>query len=234
MQNTGTVRVSFKGSGDSVSDEELESWCAAADRVMKDYHSWPEEFHGSLKKKPELETLRRWLAGKPRDLTLHALRIFARTERSKGPEHACRRFVHARNRYLKLAKESPTPPAEEPGRDLPNAISRGKLLDWFDLAAKAVNQYGIRFENTLTRDEEDTLRQWIGTHTWGYTIGALHWLADGGGKNSPDPCRLYFDKRDDYYRQAVGFDAAPAPGRDTSGASQVEPGPREEVGHDTS
>jgi hypothetical protein len=88
----------------------------------------PEEFLWKLKGKPELETLRRWLAGKPRDLTLQALRIFARTERSKGTEDACRRFVHARNRYLKLAKESPTPPAEEPGRDLPNAISRGKLL----------------------------------------------------------------------------------------------------------
>jgi len=128
VQNTGTVDLSLKGSGDSLSDDELESWCAAADRVMKDFHSYPEEFLWKLKGKPELETLRRWLAGKPRDLTLQALRIFARTERSKGTEDACRRFVHARNRYLKLAKESPTPPAEEPGRDLPNAISRGKLL----------------------------------------------------------------------------------------------------------
>jgi len=228
VQNTGTVDLSLKGSGDSLSDDELESWCAAADRVMKDFHSYPEEFLWKLKGKPELETLRRWLAGKPRDLTLQALRIFARTERSKGTEDACRRFVHARNRYLKLAKESPTPPAEEPGRDLPNAISRGKLLDWFDLAAKVVNQYGMRFENTLTRDEEDIFRQWIGTHTWGYTIGALHRLADGGGKNSPDPCRLYFDKRDDYYRQAVDFATAPAPESDRSGASQVDPGPGEE------
>jgi hypothetical protein len=225
VQNTGTVDLSLKGSGDSLSDDELESWCAAADRVMKDFHSYPEEFLWKLKGKPELETLRRWLAGKPRDLTLQALRIFARTERSKGTEDACRRFVHARNRYLKLAKESPTPPAEEPGQDLPNAISRGKLLDWFDLAAKVVNQYGMHFENTLTRDEEDIFRQWIGTHTWGYTIGAHHRLADGGGKNSPDPCRLYFDKRDDYYRQAVDFATAPAPESDTSGALQVDPGP---------
>jgi hypothetical protein len=86
----------------------------------------------------------------------------------------------------------------------------------------------MHFENTLTRDEEDIFRQWIGTHTWGYTIGALHRLADGGGKNSPDPCRLYFDKRDDYYRQAVDFATAPAPESDRSGASQVDPGPGEE------
>jgi hypothetical protein len=214
------------GSGVSVSDEELEKWCAAADRVMKDFHSYPEEFLWKLKGKPELETLRRWLAGKPRDLTLQALRIFARTERSKGTEDACRRFLHARNRYLKLAKESPTPPAEEPGRDLPNAISRGKLLDWFDLAAKVVGRYGMSFENTLTKEEEDTLRQWIGTHTWGDTIGTLYHLVEGGGgRTSPDPCRLYFDKRDDYYRQAVDFMTAPAPEHETSGASQVDPGP---------
>jgi hypothetical protein len=228
VQNTGTVDLSLKGSGDSVSDEELERWCAAADRVMKDFYSYPEEFLWKLKGKPELKTLRRWLAGKPRDLTLQALRIFARTERSKGTEDACKRFVHARNHYLKLAKESPTPPAEEPGRDLPNAISRGKLLDWFDDAAKIAKRCGMRFENTLTDEEENTLRQWIGTRTWGYTLMALYRLADGEGKNSPDPCRLYFDKRDDYYRQAVDFDAAPAPERDTSGASQVDPGPREE------
>jgi hypothetical protein len=83
----------------------------------------------------------------------------------------------------------------------------------------------MRFENTLTRDEEDIFRQWIGTHMWGYTIMALHRLADGEGKNSPDPCRLYFDKRDYYYRQAMDFDAAPAPERDTAGAPQVDPGP---------
>jgi hypothetical protein len=196
---------------------------------MKDFYSYPEEFHWKLKGKPELETLRRWLAGKPRDLTLHAVRIFARTERSKGTERACQRFVYARNRYLQLAKESPMPPAEEPGRDLPNAISRGKLLDWFDQAAEVVNQYGMRFENTLTRDEEDIFRQWIGRHTWGNTFGALHQLANGEGKNSPDPCRLYFDKRDDYYRQAVDFINAPAPEHDTPKASQVNPGPREDV-----
>jgi hypothetical protein len=228
-QNTGTVDVSLKGSGDSVSDDELAKWCADADRVMKDFYSYPEEFLWKLKGKPEHETLRRWLASKPRELTLHALRIFARTERSKGPEHACLGFVHRRNHYLKLAKESPMPPAEEPGRDLPNAISRGKLLDWFDTAANAVNQYGMRFENTLTRDEEDIFRQWIGTHMWGNTFTALHMLADGEGKNSPDPCRLYFDKRDDYYRQAVDFINAPVPEQDTSEASQVDPGPGEEV-----
>jgi len=225
VQNTGTVDLSLKGSGDSVSDEELQSWCSAADRVTKDFHSYPEEFLWKLKGKPELETLRRWLAGKPRDLTLQAVRIFARTERSKGTEDACKRFVHARNRYLKLAKESPTPPAEKPGRDLPNAISRGKLLDWFDQAAKVAKQCGMRFENTLARDEEDIFRQWIGTHTWGHTIMALYRLADGEGKNSPDACRLYFDSRDDYYRQAVDFATAPAPESDTSGALQVDPGP---------
>ena len=224
VQNTGTVDVSLKGSGDSVSDDDLAKWCAAADRVMKDFHSYPEEFLWKLKGKPELETLRRWLAGKPTELTLQALRIFARTERSKGTEDASRRFVHARNHYLKLAKESPTPPAEELGRDLPNAISKGKLLDWFDGAANIAKQCGMRFENTLTSDEEDIFRQWIGTHTWGYTIMALYRLADGEGKTSPDPCRLYFDSRDDYYRQAVDFMNAPAPERDTSEAPQVDPG----------
>jgi len=223
-QNTGTVALSLLVvSGSSVSDDDLAKWCAAADQVMRDFHSYSEEFLWKLEGKPELETLRRWLAGKPRDLTLQALRIFARTERSKGTEDACKRFVHARNRYLKLAKESPTPPAEEPGPELPNAVTRGKLLDWFDQAARIAKQYGIRSENTLTRDEEDIFRQWIGTHTWGYTIGALHRLADGGGKNSPDPCRLYFDSRDDYYRQAVDFATAPAPESDTPGTSQVDP-----------
>ena len=224
VQNTGTVSSSLRGSGDSVSDGELESWCAAADRVMKDFHSYPEEFHWSLKGKPELETLRRCLAGKPRDLTLQALRIFARTERSKGTERACRRFVYRRNHYLKLAKESPTPPAEDPGRDLPNAIRGGQLLDWFDQAAKVVARYGIRFDNTLTKEEEDTLRQWIGTHTWGFTIGGLHYLAEDGGKTSPDPCRLYFEKRDYYYGQEVDSYAAPVPDQDGPEALQVEPG----------
>jgi len=136
--------------------------------------------------------------------------------------------VNARNHYLKLAKESSIPPAEEPGPELPNAISKGKPLDWFDLAAKVVNQYVMRFENTLTRGEEDIFRQWIGTRTLGHTIMALHRLADSGGKTSPDPCRLYFDKREDYYRQAVDFDTAPAPEGDASEASHVDPGPREE------
>ena len=229
VQNTGTVHLSLLGGfGSSVSDDDLAKWCAGAGRVMKDFHSYPEEFLWKLTGKPELETLRLWLAGKPTELTLHALRIFARTERSKGTEDACRRFVHARNRYLKLAKASPTPPAEEPGPELPNAISRGKLLEWFDLAATVVNQYGVRFENTLTRDEEDIFRQWIGTHTWGYTIGALHRLADGEGMNSPDPCRLYFDSRDDYYRQAVDFATAPAPDYSSPEAPQVDPGHPEE------
>ena len=228
-QNTGTVDLSLLGgSGSSVSDDDLAKWCAAADRLMKDFHSYPEEFLWKLKGKPELETLRRWLAGKPRDLTLQALRIFARTERSKGTEDACRRFVHARNRYLKLAKESPIPPAEEPGPELPNAISKGKLLDWFDEAAEIAKRCGMRFENTLINEEERILRQWIGTHNWRSTLMAIYRLADGEGKNSPDPCRLYFDKRDDYYRQAVDFMNAPAPGDDTSGALQVDPGPREE------
>jgi hypothetical protein len=202
-QNTGTVGLCSKGSGDSVSAEELESWCAAADRVMKDFYSWPPEFHWSLQKKPELETLRRWLAGKPRDLTLQAVRIFARTERSKGIYEVCRRFVLARNRYLKLAQESPIPPAEEPGPELPNAIRRGQLLDWFDEAAKIGQRCGVRFENTLTRDEEDTLRQWIGTHTWGHTLTAIYQLSRGEGGGSTDPCRLYFEKRDYFYDQYV-------------------------------
>jgi hypothetical protein len=191
---------------------------------MKDFYSSPEEFLWKLKGKPELETLRRWLAGKPTDLTLQAVRIFARTERSKGTYQVCRRFVHSRNHYLKLAKESPTPPAEEPGRDLPNAIRRGQLLDWFDQAAKTVKQHGMNFENTLSRGEEDTLRQWIGTHTWGFTIGALHYLADGAGKTSSDPCRLYFEKRDYYYAQVMESYAAPTSDHETLEASQVEPG----------
>jgi hypothetical protein len=203
MQSTGTVDIPSKGSGDSVSDDDLQSWCSAADRLMKDFYSWPPEFHWSLQKKPELETLRRWLAGKPKELTLHALRLFASKERSKGTSEVCRRFVHARNRYLKLAQESPIPPAEEPRPDLPNVISKGKLLDWFDNAAKIGQRCGMRFENTLTSEEEDIFRQWIGTHTAGYTLLALYRLADGGGKTCPDPCRLYFEKRDYFYGQYV-------------------------------
>jgi len=146
---------------------------------MEDFYSYREESLWKLKDKPELESLRQWLAGKPRDLTLQALRIFAPTERSKGTEDACRRFVHARNQYLKMAKESPTPPAEEPGPELPNAISKGKLLDWFDEAAKIAQRCGTCFENTLTKEEEDVFRQWIGTHNWRYTLMALYPLADG-------------------------------------------------------
>jgi len=62
----------------------------------------------------------------------------------------------------------------------------------------------------------------------GDTIGALYHLVEGGGKTSSDPCRLYFDKRDDYYHQAADFATAPAPEGDTPGTSQVDPGPREE------
>jgi hypothetical protein len=60
-----------------------------------------------------------------------------------------------------------------------------------------------RFENTLTREEQDILRQWIRAHTWGFTLKAFHWLAEDTGKDCPDPCRLYFEKRDHYYRQEV-------------------------------
>jgi hypothetical protein len=57
---------------------------------------------------------------------------------------------------------------------------------------------------------------------------AIHRLADGGGKNSTDPCRLYFDKRDYYYGQEVDFIAAPTPDHDSQGALQVEPGHSQE------
>ena len=223
MQNTGTVDVCIKGSGETVSDDELQSWCSAADQVMKDFYSWPPEFHWTLTKKPELETLRRWLAGKPRDLTLHAVRLFAQTERTKGTHEVCRRFVHARNRYLKLAQESPLPPTEEPRPELPNSISKGKLLDWFDQAAKTAALHDMRFENTLTREEEDTFRQWIGTHKWGFTIGAIHHLAEGGGKTSSDACRLYFEKRDYFYGQELASLDIPVPA-----SPSVEPGRSEE------
>jgi len=54
-QNTGTVDLSLLvGSGSSVSDDDLAKWCAAADRVMKDFHSYPEEFLWKVKGKPEL------------------------------------------------------------------------------------------------------------------------------------------------------------------------------------
>src|ERR1019366_6118830 len=78
VQNTGTVSSLNKGSGESLTQVELQSWCAAADRVTKDFFSSPGEFFDSLKHSPELETLRGWLKGKPVDLTLHAMRIFAR------------------------------------------------------------------------------------------------------------------------------------------------------------
>ena len=61
----------------------------------------------------------------------------------------------------------------------------------------------MRFENTLTREEQDILRQWIGAHTWLFTITAFRRLAEEAGKDCPDPCRLYFERRDHYYEQAV-------------------------------
>jgi hypothetical protein len=39
-----------------------------------------------------------------------------------------------------------------------------------------------------------------------------------------DPCRLYFEKRDYYYRQEVDSNAAPMPDHDTPEALPVEPG----------
>jgi hypothetical protein len=82
-------------------------------------------------------------------------------------------------------------------------IRLGQLLDWVDEAAKIGQRCGMRFQNTFTRDEEDTLRQWIGTHTWGQTLLAIYQLSHGGGKTSSDPCRLYFEKRDYFYDQYV-------------------------------
>jgi len=103
------------------------------------------------------------------------------------------------------------------------------LLSFPGPDTKVVGRYGIRFENSLTREEEDILRQWIGTHTWGYITGSLYRFVEGGGKTCPDPCRLYFEKRDDYYRQEVDSFAVPAPKHNMSAASQVEPGPPEEA-----
>jgi hypothetical protein len=203
VQNTGTVSSLNKGSGDSLSTAELQSWCAEADRVLKDLWEWPPKFFDSLKRSPELETLRGWLKGKPVELTLHAVRIFARTEGERDTDKPCERFVYRRNHYFKLAKETPPTPADEPVRELPNAIQGGQFLEWFDKAAGILKQYGIRFENTLTKEEQDTLRQWIGSRTSGFTLKAFHWLAKEVGKDCPDACRLYFERRDQYYQQAV-------------------------------
>ena len=208
MHNTGTVSSSNKGSGDSLSLAELQTWCAEADRVMKDFFAWPGEFFDSLKGLPELEALRRWLKGKPADLTLHAVRIFARTERREGTDRPCQRFVYRRNHYLKLARESPPTPADEPGPELANAPTRGHFLKWLDDAAEILEQYGIRFENTLTVEEQDILRQWIGAHKWWLTMKAFHQLAEDAGKGCPDPCRLYFDRRDHYFDRAVSHENA--------------------------
>jgi hypothetical protein len=49
-------------------------------------------------------------------------------------------------------------------------------------------------------------------------------LAEDEGKTSPDPCWLYFEKRDYYYGQEVDSYAAPIPDRPVPEASQVEPG----------
>lgn len=204
VQNTGTVSsLNNRGSGGSLSTDELKNWCAEADRVMKDFFASPGEFFDSLKHSPELETLRGWLKGKPGDLTLHAVRIFARTERRKTTDDPCKRFVYRRNHYFKLAKETPPTPAYEPMRDLPKAPTGGHFLKWLDDAAEILKEYGMRFENTLTREEQDILRQWIGAHTWLFTITAFRQLAEEAGKDCPDPCRLYFERRDHYYEQAV-------------------------------
>jgi len=203
VRNTGTVSSPSKGSGDSLSLAELQTWCAAADRVMKEFMAWPEAFYHSLKHSPAVQTLRGWLKGKPSELTLHAVRIFARTERLKPSDRPCLRFVYRRNHYFKLAKETPPTPADEPVRELPNAIRGGQFLEWLDTAEVILKQYGIPFKNTLTKEEQDTLRQWIGSRTAGFTRAALHWLAKEAGKDCPDPCRLYFERRDHYYQQAV-------------------------------
>jgi hypothetical protein len=186
VQNTGTVSSSLnKGSGDPLSQAELQSWCAAADRVMKDFFAWPGDFFDSLKRSPELETLRRWLKGKPIDLTLHAVRIFARTERAKATDKPCVRYVYRRNHYLKLARESPPTPADEPVRDLPNAIRGGQFLEWLDYAAGILKRYGIRFENTLTREEQDILRQWIGGPPLGAYAESVPLACRGNGEGLP-------------------------------------------------
>jgi hypothetical protein len=49
-------------------------------------------------------------------------------------------------------------------------------------------------------------------------------LAEDEGKTSPDPCRLYFEKRDVYYGQHVESLNAPAPASESSAPPQVEPG----------
>ena len=171
---------------------------------MKDLWESPPDFFNSLKRSPELETLRGWLKGKPAELTLHAVRIFARTEGERDSDKPCERFVYRRNHYFKLAKETPPTPADKPVRDLPNAIRGGQFLKWLDDAAGILAQYGIRFKNTLTREEQETLRLWIGTRrTPGFTKLAFHYLAEETGKDCPDPCRLYFEKRDHYYQQVL-------------------------------
>jgi hypothetical protein len=52
VQNSGTKSLSCTGDGHSVSDQELETWRAAAYEAMKGFHSWPEEFLSSLKGNP--------------------------------------------------------------------------------------------------------------------------------------------------------------------------------------
>ena len=206
VQNTGTVSSPNQGSGEPLSDAELQSWCAEADRVLKDLWQWPPEFFHSLRDSRELETLRGWLKGKPIDLTLHAVRLYARAEGEIGSGRSCERFVYRRNHYYKLAKESPPTPADEPMRDLPNAIRGGQFLKWLKDVAGILKEHGIRFENTLTREEQDTLRQWIGAHTWRFSIWAFDRLVEEVGKDCPDPCRLYFEKRDHFYQLEVSYE----------------------------
>jgi hypothetical protein len=109
---------------------------------------------------------------------------------------------------LKLAKENPPTPADQPAPELPKAPSHGRFLAWLDKAAQVLTQHGIRFENTLTGEEELILRQWVGARTWSDTLRAFHQLAKDAGNDCPDPCRLYFEKRDQYYQQEIADYAA--------------------------
>jgi hypothetical protein len=203
MQNTGTVLPS-RGSGGTASDEAYADWCAAADKIMRDFYSDPPLFSASLKGKPEADTLRRWLGGKSTSLTLHAVRLFARAERSRDirESEVCQRFVYRRNHYLKQATECPPRSEEEAVDDIPNAISRGKLLEWFDKAAKIGGQCGLRFHNTLATEEQNALRQWIKGRQWYLTLEAIRYL-NSDSESPADPCRSYFQSREKYYREAM-------------------------------
>jgi hypothetical protein len=52
VHNGGTKSPSYRGYGDPVSDEEVETWRAAADEVMKGFHFWPEESSWSVEGNP--------------------------------------------------------------------------------------------------------------------------------------------------------------------------------------